>query len=296
MIARALSFAAAAWLALAALPASAGLFDDDVARKQIADLSRRFEAANARQEELAGRVARMDETVRAANQPVLELANQLQVLREEMRQLRGQIEVLSNTVEGNAKRQRDMYVDLDARLRRFEGAGQPGAPGSVPGAVPRPGAAAPGEPMAGGGAGAVATIAPTAGASTAVAAGPADEKSAYEAAQNLRRNGSYLAAIGAFQQFIQQHPRSALASRAQYWIGDSYYNLRDYKSAVASQQRLIASYPDSASVPDALLNIASAQVELGELRAARTTMSSLVSRYPSSDAAEKAKRRLSTLR
>ena len=49
-------------------------------------------------------------------------------------------------------------------------------------------------------------------------------------------------------------------------------------------------------MPDALLNIASAQVELGETRAAQVTMSSIVKRYPSSDAAEKAKRRLSTLR
>ena len=70
--------------------------------------------------------------------------------------------------------------------------------------------------------------------------------------------------------------RARLAPRAQYWIGDSYYNLRDFRLAIASQQKLIATYPDSATVPDALLNIASSQIELGETAAARKTMDELV--------------------
>ena len=58
----------------------------------------------------------------------------------------------------------------------------------------------------------------------------------------------------------------------------------------------MSAYPDSASSPDAMLNIASAQAELGETATARKTMDSLLSRYPSSEAAEKAKRRIATLR
>lgn len=269
---------AAALLAFAALPAGAGLFDDDVARKQIADLQKRVDAQNG---EMSSRLARLEEMLKAPNQPVLELANQLQAMREELRSLRGQIEVLSNTVEGNAKRQRDMYVDLDSRLRRFEGA-------SAPAAGSGPGAAAPAAPAA---AAAAASAAPA-----PAAAAPGNEKGAYEAAQSLRRNGNYQAAIVAFQNFIVQFPRSSLANRAQYWIGDSYYNLRDYRSAIASQQTLLSTYSDSPSVPDALLNMATSQMELGETTAAKRTMGSLVARYPTSDAAEKAKRRLATLR
>jgi TolA-binding protein len=79
-------------------------------------------------------------------------------------------------------------------------------------------------------------------------------------------------------------------------VGDSYYNLRDYKNAIANQQKLISTYPESASVPDALLNMASSYIELGDNGAARKTMDSLVARYPSSDAAEKARRRSASLR
>ena len=122
------------------------------------------------------------------------------------------------------------------------------------------------------------------------------ESRAYDAAQNQRRIGNYPAAIAGFQNFLAQYPKSPLAHRAMYWIGDSQYNLRDFKTAITSQNRLIAAWPESASVPDALLNIASCQIELGESATARKTLEGLVTRYPASDAAEKAKRRLATLK
>lgn len=258
------------------VPVRAGLFDDDVARKQILEQSKRLDDARQQQELIAERLAKVEDALK--NQPVLGLVSQIEALREELRQLRGQIEVVSNNIDMAAKRQRDMYVDLDTRLRRLE---QPAAGG--PPAAPAPSAA----PAATGG------VAP---AQVASAPGAADESRVYEAAQNQRRIGNYQGAIIAFQSFITQYPRSTLAPRAQYWIGDSYFNLRDFKSAIANQQKLIGTYPDSPSVPDALLNIASSQVELGDTTTARKTMDGLVERYPASEAAEKAKRRLATLR
>jgi tol-pal system protein YbgF len=135
-----------------------------------------------------------------------------------------------------------------------------------------------------------------AGAAAPAPAGSGEEAKAYEAAQAQRRIGNYQGAIAAFQQFVGQYPKSTLAHRAQYWIGDSYFNMRDYRNAIASQQKLLAAYGDSPSVPDALLNIASSQLEQGETAAARKTLEGLVNRYPASDAAEKAKRRLAALK
>ncbi|MBI4205988.1 MAG: tol-pal system protein YbgF [Betaproteobacteria bacterium] len=257
----------------AAAPVHAGLFDDEVARKQIVEHQKRIDGLKQQQEEIAERIARVEEALK--NQPVISLASQIEALREDLRQMRGQIEVVGHNIDMAAKRQRDMYVDLDTRLRRLE---QPGGGGASPPAAP----AAPGSGAA---------PAPTVSAS----ASP-DEGRAYEAAQEQRRSGNYPAAITAFQGFIAQYPKSTLAPRAQYWIGDSYYNLRDFKSAIANQQKLVNAYPDSSSVPDALLNIASSQAELGDSAAARKTMDGLVARDPASEAAEKAKRRLTTLR
>lgn len=250
---------------------------DDVARRQIAEQSKRLDELKLQNEDLSTRLARIEESLKglSASNPALDLAQQLERLHQEMMQLRGQLEVLGNEIQMAAKRQRDMYVDLDTRVKRLE---QPAA--ATPPA-PQPGAAG-----------------ATAPATAAAAAAPASdtEGRAYEAAHGQRKIGNYQGAIAGFRNFIAQYPTSTLAHRAQYWIGDSYYNLRDFKNAIASQQRLISAYPDSASVPDALLNIASSQLELGDPPGARKTLDKLVARYPASEAAEKARRRLATLK
>jgi len=275
----------AALIAIAA-PAHAGLFDDEVARKQIVEQQKRTEELGKQNEALTARLAKVEEALKI--QPVLELASQLELLRQELGQLRGQIEVLGNNIEGTAKRQRDMYVDLDSRLRRLEQGGAAPTAAVAPAAGAEPAVPAPtsGKPAA--------TVASAAAVSPPAADG-ADARM-YEAAQNQRRIGNYRGAIVAFQSFISQYPKSELAPRAQYWIGDSYYNLRDFKSAITHQQKLVSGYPDSATVADALLNIASSQMELGDTATARKTLDGLVSRYPASEAAEKAKRRLATLK
>lgn len=272
--------AAAAALALgatlfAAGPVSAGMFDDEVARKQIAEQQKRIDDLRQQGDGMASRLNKLEDAAKV--QPVLALAAEIEKLREEIRNLRGQVETLGNNIEGVAKRQRDMYVDLDQRLRRFE---QPAAA-----AVPAAGATATGANAAAGDV-----------AKAASAPVNADENETYERAQGQRRIGNYQGAITAFQGFIAKYPKSTLAPRAQYWIGDSYFNLRDFKNAITSQQRLISAYPDSSSVPDALLNMASAQLEAGDNNAARKTMDGLIARYPSSEAAEKARRRVANLR
>jgi len=290
---------------LVSAPAGAALFGDDLARKGVAEQRTRVDALTARHDELVARLAKLEESIKlqagSASGPVLDLANQLQAIREEIRGMRGQLEVLSNGIEAASKRQRDMYVDLDTRLRRFEQAPAPGAP-PPPGAAATPPGPATSPPASAAAASPPPSPSPSpspmaAAAAAAATAPPAvAETQAYEAAQNQRRIGNYQAAVGAFQNFVIQYPRSPLAHRAQYWVGDSYYNLRDYKNAIASQQKLIANYADSASVPDALLNMASSYIELGDTASARRTMDSLVARYPSSDAADKARRRLTSLR
>lgn len=268
--------------------AHAGLFDDDEARKQIAAERRRLddvkEELKSQQQAVDTRINKLEEALKS--QALLDLFTQLEALKLEMSKLRGQIEVLNNSVENTSKRQRDMYLDLDTRVRRFEQQGGPpsaDAPGAA--APPAAPAAATGAPPS------TATVAVTVANNTDTGA----ETRAYEAAQGQRRVGNYQGAIVAFQNFIKQYPKSNLAPRAQYWIGDSYFNLRDFKLAIGSQQALLKTYPDSPTVPDAMLNIASSQIEMGESAVGRKTLEDLVARFPISEAAEKAKRRLGAL-
>lgn len=357
-VARARARRVTVWLACAAIAAGivpaahAQLFTDTESRKaiaaqretiaaqqqQIADLTRQSG-------ELSARINQLENALKA--QSLLEVLNQVEAAQAEIRTLRGRQEVLSNAIDTATRRQRDMYIDIDSRLKRLEalapGSGTPPstiAPAAAPGAAVPPGAgaggtvpssAATGSPQAAtaSGAGSAAT-APTSAATTpagtvssSVATGrgpivapplagtaaaaaspggvnsalpagsdPVAEQRAYDAAQQLRRIGNYAGAIAAFQSFVKTWPRSRLAPAAQYWIGDSHFNLREFRVAMASQRQLIATWPDHEKVPDALLNIASSQAELGETAASRKTLEELVARYPQSEAADRAKRRL----
>lgn len=276
--------------AVATLPCQAALFDDNVARRQIAVERQRVDEANARieaqskqLESIGSRLGKLEENA-GRNQALLELFREIENLKSEMAKMRGQLEVLANGIDTAQKRQQDFYVDLDTRLRRLETP----APPPMSGAAPPDTVTMPAPTVAGGKPAAPGTP-PSPAAATA-------ETRAYDAAQNLRRIGNYQGAIVAFQSFIKQYPKSTLAPSAQYWIGDSYFNLRDFRLAINSQRLLIASYPDSAKVPDALLNIASSQLETGESAAARKTMDEIIARHPTSDAADKARRRLANLR
>lgn len=104
---RPLQLAAACALAFAAaLPARAGLFDDEEARARIEQMRRDTDT----------RLTKLE----AASRGQLELANQIETLRGEIAKLRGQIETLTYELEQSQKRQKDFYVDLDNRVRKLE--------------------------------------------------------------------------------------------------------------------------------------------------------------------------------
>ncbi|HEX4782118.1 MAG TPA: tol-pal system protein YbgF [Usitatibacter sp.] len=269
------ALAAALLAAAATLPARAGLFDDDEARRRIDSL--RKELAQQGKDNEA-RIAKLEEVIR--NIGVIELVRQLEDMNAEIARLRGQIEVLSNDNQQLQKRQRDFYLDIDSRLKRLEGGGS-GASAPPPGAV----SAAP----------------PAALASTNIDAPPpskdeqAREMKAYDAASNLFRRNDFPSAIDAFRAFVKDFPQSALAPNAGYWIGISYANMHDYRHALAAQEELIAKHPQSPKAPDALLAIASIQSEQGDTGSAKNTLEDIVARFPASEAAGKARTRLGTM-
>lgn len=96
--------------------ASAGIFDDDEARKAILDLRTKLEALSKKLEEKI----ELKTEGKADKSSLLELNNQSEQLRNEIAQIRGQIEVVLNELTTLKKRQQDFYVDLDTRLRKLE--------------------------------------------------------------------------------------------------------------------------------------------------------------------------------
>jgi len=95
---------------------------------------------------------------------------------------------------------------------------------------------------------------------------------------------------------VKDYPSSPLAANANYWIGISYANMRDYRAALAAQEELLTKYPQSSKAPDALLAIAAIQAEQGDSGSARNTLEDIIARFPASEAAGKARTRLTAQR
>lgn len=318
------------WLLGVALLASqqvslAALFGEDVdnkARQEIADtkseMDKQFRNLDKRMNSLE---------LGIKNLGLVEMVNQIEQLKEEMGKLRGQIELQNNQIETTQKRQRELYLDLDSRLRQIEKPGSAPSPSDVT-APPSPSAPTPetkteapaAEPSpavvkeetkpavtmspplpANPPPTAVVTpkpmpkppvVAPSPPKPAAPAAEGGGDIKSYEDAHKIFRSGNYQGAVNAFRGFIEQYPSSILASNAQYWIGISFYNLKDLKSALGAHQQLLKRYPDSPKVPDSMLNIATIQSDLNDQAAAKTTLEDIVAKYPNSEAATKAKSRL----
>lgn len=89
-----------------AAPASAGVFDDDEARRRI--------------DALRGEVTEQAKRADTISRNQMDFANQFEAIKADIAKLRGQIEVLTYELEAAQKRQKDFYVDLDSRLRKLE--------------------------------------------------------------------------------------------------------------------------------------------------------------------------------
>src|SRR5271157_2940348 len=116
-----LALFAAAQLAVA--PARAALFDDDEARHRIDVLKGRVDQLES---SLNERLAALESTVKS--QGLVDLLHDVDDIKADVAKLRGQYEVLTYELDQAQKRQRDLYLDLDGRLRKLEGTAGAAAP------------------------------------------------------------------------------------------------------------------------------------------------------------------------
>jgi tol-pal system protein YbgF len=224
--------------------------------------------------DLDQRLTRIERVVQ--NQSLLDLSNQIEALRADVRGMHNDVDQLNNSMDTLRRQQRDLYADLDQRMKALEaraaGSASAGSPASAAVGAAAGGAAA------------------AAGAKTGDTL-PTDT-SAYQTAFGLLKDGKYDQAIQAFQEFLANYPGSSLADNAQYWLGEAYYVNRSFSEAQGAFQAVIDKYPDSRKVPDALLKIGYCRYEMKLWESARAVLEQVISRYPDAPAAKLAQDRL----
>ena len=199
-----------------------------------------------------------------SNQSLLELAQQLQSLQTEVRALRGSLEELQFQNDKGKAQQRDLYADLDKRVKAIEDGTRSLAGDQVGGAaLPVPGGS---------------------------------DRANYQAAFDMLKAGEYDKATTAFQQFLVAFPQSPLADNAQYWLGESYYVTRNYDEALKAFRVVVERYKESRKLPDAWLKIGYCQYEIKNWKAARDALTRVGKDFPDSSAAPEAAKRLDRMK
>lgn len=112
----------------------------------------------------------------------------------------------------------------------------------------------------------------------------------YRKAMVLFQAQKFSESILAFSAFVEQNPDHALAGSAQFYLGQAYFEQKEFKLALKEWERVITSYDRSPRVSDTLRQMAQAEDQLKRPKEAATHRQLLTSLFPQSPAARLAMR------
>ncbi|MDT8384375.1 MAG: tol-pal system protein YbgF [Gammaproteobacteria bacterium] len=285
-------------MALVILAAPCFVFDV-AAREPAPVIEASGDLSTSRSDFLEKRIEKLERLLE--NQTLVDLVMRMDGLQNEIQQLSGRTEEQAHNIEQLKNRQRDLYLDIDRRLRQAEQAraSTPAAPatGSVFGEVIPDGAVAGGASGQPAGSSAMSgATQPDVSAGVQAAADPQQERDDYERAFNLLKEGRYDLAVAAFKTFVQKYPRGQFSDNAQYWLGEANYVQRHFQVALAEFEKVIKDYPASPKRADALLKMGYTYQALGQHDKARLSLNDVVMNHPNTTAASLAKKRLQDLK
>ena len=278
--------------------AQAALFEDEEARRAILDLRQRLE--NQRQTQLQSTDQTLQKSLDQSQkqieilrkqveleinqskqdnrQAALQLQAQIEALKQDIANLRGEREQLLREITLLQRAQKDINVEIEERFQKIYdqfakkealSTQKEEAPKSAKVNVQVDGFEFVAEP---------------------------DEKRDFEAAFVLFRKGDFAAAAKEFAQFVKVYSASGYKPSALYWLGSAKFARRDFNEAIAHLRGLVNDFPNHARAPEAMLTIGNAQLEIKQAKEARKTFNELLKLYPTTEAAAAAKDRLAQIK
>jgi len=192
------------------------------------------------------------------------MQSQLDLLQNEVNELRGSIETHNYQLEKILERQRELYLEIDKRIEAVM--------------IQSPESAADTDPS-----GNVQTS--------------LNEDQAYDKAVNLiLKDKRYDEAIPEFQMYLQNYPSSNYVSNAHYWLGQLLFNKQDWAGATNQFEALINGFPDSTKRADAMLKLGIAEQQRANIARAEQLWKNVIVEYPKSSARKLAEMKLKDLR
>lgn len=202
-----------------------------------------------------------------------ELYYQLQLMQQDLMQLRGLVEEQGNQLRKLQQQRLDDYINLDRRIGELSA--QPPVAG-------KPSASLPAAPTS---AAAPAAASPVAGLS---------ETEAYQKAFSQVKARQFVEAAQSFQGFLKAYPNGEMAPNAWYWLGELYLQDGQLDQAIKHFQKVVDAYPSHVKVADATFKLGRAYRLKGDVAKSKALLNQVISQHAGSNAAQLAQTELNT--
>ena len=226
-----------------------------------------------------------------ANAQIFDL---VEMLQQEVQQLRGQVEELNYNLGRLKEDQKQRYLDLDRRIVSLSTAAPVTKESRVVSATdqttqPQTVASQVNDSLT------AVPVTPTTETQTPAVQAPSDPEAAnvaYKAAYALIRKRQFDASVVALLAFVKNFPQSDLVGNAYYWLGEVYMVQGDASLAVGSFEYVISKFPQHRKIPDALYKAGVAYQNTGNVDKANQLLQRVLAEYPESSAARLALEKL----
>lgn len=229
------------------------------------------------QEKLQERLQRLEDKLEGSG--ISAVVRDLERIKQENRELRGEIEQLNHQLKRLEQRQHSLYKDLDNRL--------------VEARQDRP---ADGRQETDHYTALSALQKDLEADKNAQGEQPKGEEEMYQEAFRLLSDGMFNQAREGFSQVLQHYPEGRYASNALYWIAETYYAEDNFAQATNYFKKVLEEHPNSNKAPDALLKLGYIAFEEDKLEESTAKLEKVKEQHPQTTAAELAQQRLSDIR
>ena len=288
------------WVGLLLLSNSVyALFEDEGARKKLNDIQDQLNALQSSIEfELNEKFTNFEKSNKVDPKLINNFSERINSLFDDLAKLRGEVEVLTYSLQTSEERQKVLYKELNERLQKIEESAlkiennvnsvespKENKPLTQNNLIIQEDEVLP-------------EIAPEPIPEAADLPPLVDKNLEYqefEDAKKLITATKYKEAFDALDKFVVNYPSSELLPEAKYNLGYTQFALRNYKAAINTFNKIVLEYPNNPIAPKSLYQVSNSQIQLTRITKAKQTLRTLIKKYPNADIIPSAKKRLKDL-
>ncbi|QZP17446.1 tol-pal system protein YbgF [Methylophilales bacterium] len=288
------------WVGLLLLSNSVyALFEDEGARKKLNEIQDQLNALQSSIEfEIKEKFTNFEKSNKVDPKLINSLSERINTLFDDLAKLRGEVEVLTYSLQTSEERQKVLYKELNERLQKIEDSAL-----KIGNNVNSVGSISTTEPLTQNNLiiqeeEVLPEIAPEPIPQAADLPPLVDKNIEYqefEDAKKLITATKYKEAFDALDKFVINYPSSELLPEAKYNLGYTQFALRNYKAAINTFNKIVLEYPDNPIAPNSLYQVSNSQIQLTRITKAKQTLRTLIKKYPNADIIPSAKKRLKDL-